>query len=68
MLAMQYRVITVQTKGPIGTDFVAASEQLADLVNKALAEGWEPIGGVEVGHPIGGAQPTLLQALVRRRV
>jgi hypothetical protein len=66
--AMQYRVLTVQTQGPIGTDFTAASQQLAELVNKALAEGWEPVGGVEVGHPLGGAQPTLLQALIKRRV
>jgi hypothetical protein len=68
MSATQYRVVTVQAQGPIGTDFTAAAAQLAELVNKALREGYEPVGGIAVGEPIGGGQPTLLQALVRRAV
>ncbi|MEZ5964401.1 MAG: hypothetical protein R3F56_11195 [Planctomycetota bacterium] len=65
---MQYRVITVQARGPIGSDFATAANELAELVSKAMAEGWQPAGGIAVGHPLGGAQPTLFQAMMRRVV
>lgn len=67
-MAAQYHIVSVQAQGPIGTDFTAAAAQLTELVNKALREGFEPVGGVAIAEPIGGGQPTLMQALVRRAV
>lgn len=61
----RYRILTTQAPGPIGTDFERAAQELAEQVDAAMAEGWEPIGGVEVAHPLGGGQPTLLQAMVK---
>ncbi|HKP03667.1 MAG TPA: hypothetical protein VJU77_09945 [Chthoniobacterales bacterium] len=40
-------------------------ENLVILVNQAIAEGWEPIGGV-AAHADEGAHPYFWQAIVKR--
>jgi hypothetical protein len=54
---MQYKVIV------IGSAFSTkrALEKLAKEVNDAIAEGWEPLGGVTF------AQTSMLQAMIKRR-
>ncbi len=63
---MQYKVVVVGVVKTWGTNFPEAAEQLADAVNKEIAEGWEPLGGVNVGRTMSTEEPHLLQAMVKR--
>jgi hypothetical protein len=54
---MQYKVIT--TCGAFSSK--RALEKLTQEVNAAIAEGWEPLGGVAYNGP------TLAQAMIKRR-
>ena len=55
---IEYKVVHGYTKPPIGAD-----ESLAIAVNQAIAEGWEPLGGVaaDLAH-----STCFYQALVKR--
>lgn len=61
---MKYKIITVNTVQFIGTNFEKAAEELTELVNAALREGWKPIGGVAVGGTQSTHEPHLFQAMV----
>jgi hypothetical protein len=63
---MQYKVVVIGAVKNWGTNFPEAAEQLADGVNKEIAEGWEPLGGVNVGRTMSTEEPYLLQAMVKR--
>lgn len=54
---MHYRIITISSVWSAAGGF----EKLARLVNEAIAEGYEPVGGVCVHAS------TLAQAMIRRR-
>jgi hypothetical protein len=54
---MQYRVIT--TYGAFSSK--RALEKFTQEVNAAIAEGWEPLGGIAYNGP------TLAQAMIKRR-
>lgn len=61
---MSGRIVEYKVVEGFGTS-TAAKSDLAQAVNKAIAEGWEPMGGVG-----GGTDPSLFtslfQALVKR--
>ena len=63
---MQYKVIVVGAVKGLGTNFPKAAEQLADAVNEEIAQGWEPLGGVNVGRTMSTEEPHLLQAMIKR--
>ena len=59
---MQYRVICVSNSGFNLTDFPKrALERLIKEVNEAIAQGWEPQGGITIY----GTQ--ILQVMIKRR-
>ena len=59
---MQYRVICVGNSGFSLTDFPKrALERLTQEVNEAIAQGWEPQGGITIY----GTQ--ILQVMIKRR-
>jgi hypothetical protein len=59
---MQYRVISVSNSGLIFTAFPKRTlERLIKEVNEAIAQGWEPQGGITIY----GTQ--MLQAMIKRR-
>lgn len=59
---MQYRVMCVNNTGFSLTAFPKrALERLTKEVNEAIAQGWEPLGGVSVY----GTQ--FMQAMIKRR-
>lgn len=62
---MEYKVITQKVGGILSLDVVKCAEALTREVNDQIALGWEPLGGVAMGHT--GASTYLLQALIKRR-
>jgi hypothetical protein len=59
---MQYRVICVSNTGLILTAFPKRTlERLIKEVNEAIAQGWEPQGGITIY----GTQ--ILQVMIKRR-
>lgn len=64
---MEYKVVVVKALSVLGTDFAAAAAALAEEVNRELASGWEPQGGVSTGTSRSIKTPYLFQALIRRR-
>jgi hypothetical protein len=56
---MEYKVIIAGYK----SDLEDAAKSLEEQVNKAIAEGWQPVGGVAV---VKDHYPFLLQAMIRR--
>ncbi len=60
---MEYKIIAVKNKGIFGTDYQAMCAQLTEEVNRHIALGWEPQGGVAFGPPAYG----IYQAMVKRR-
>ena len=59
---MQYRVICVSNTGLILTAFPKRTlERLIKEVNEAIAQGWEPLGGVSV------YDAQFMQAMIKRR-
>lgn len=63
---MEYKIIVVSAVKTFGTDFPKAARELSDQVNAAIAEGWEPIGGLTVGSTMSTNEPHLLQAMIRK--
>ena len=63
---MEYKVVVVSAMKGMSTNFQKAADELAELVNKQMPEGWEPVGGVAVGRTCATEEPHLLQALVKR--
>lgn len=60
---MEYTIIAVQALGSFANWEKKASPMLAQKVNAAMREGWQPIGGV---CSCGDDGITLMQAMVRR--
>jgi hypothetical protein len=59
---MQYRIIVASSSGfSITFSRKSMLERLTKEVNEAIAQGWEPLGGVSIY----GVQ--LMQAMVKRR-
>lgn len=54
---MQYRIVSVTSIWSVANGL----EKLARLVNEAIADGWEPVGGVCIHAP------NLAQAMIKRR-
>jgi hypothetical protein len=54
---MQYKVIFASR----GFSFKRTLEKFTQDVNNAIAEGWEPLGGIALNGP------TLAQAMIKRR-
>lgn len=63
---MQYKIVVVDAVQGWGTNFEKAAAELARLVNKEIAKGWEPLGGVNTGRTQSTENPYLLQAMVKR--
>ena len=63
---MEYKVIFVRTKKGVSTNFQEATNELAELVNAELQNGWEPIGGVATGRTRFSEEPHLFQAVIKR--
>lgn len=64
---MEYKVVVVKAIGFLGTNFEAAAEKLAADVNQLIALGWEPQGGISLGHSWSLKTPFLFQAMIKRR-
>ena len=64
---MQYKVIVEDaTKGLMGGGAMeSASMALAEKVNEAISEGWEPLGGISHSEDR-QENPYLLQAMINR--
>ena len=65
MTSLRYRVETVSASSVRGTKLQAAAEELANLVDPLLADGWRPCGGVAVAVTPVAKEVVLLQALER---
>lgn len=65
---MQYKVIVEDaTKGLMGGGAMeSASMALAEKVNEAISEGWEPLGGISHSEDR-QENPYLLQAMINRK-
>jgi hypothetical protein len=63
---MEYQVIVVSAVRGLSTNFKNAAVELAEKVNSAIRNGWEPSGGVTVGETQSTNEPFLLQAMVKR--
>ncbi len=61
---MKYQVLTVSAVYGFGTDFKQAAKDLSEHVNRALLEGWKPLGGVAVGDTQSTKEPYLFQAMI----
>jgi len=59
---MRYQILSVSAVSGIGTDFEKAAIALSELVNRAIVEGWKPLGGVAVGDTQ-SIKPYLFQAM-----
>ena len=66
-IKMQYKVIVEDaTKGLMGGGAMeSASMVLAEKVNEAISEGWEPLGGISHSEDR-QENPYLLQAMINR--
>ena len=64
---MQYKVIIEDaTKGVMGGGAMeSASTVLAEKVNEAISDGWEPVGGIAHSEDR-QENPYLLQAMINR--
>ena len=61
---MKYQILTVRSNpGNMATDFEKAAVELSELVNQAIRDGWEPLGGVAVGNTQATMSPYLFQAM-----
>jgi len=58
---MQYKVICVSSSNSFVFSAKRPLEQLVKEVNDAIAEGWEPLGGIACD------QMNFFQALIKRR-
>jgi hypothetical protein len=63
---MEYKVIFVRTMKGMSTNFQEATNELAEIVNAELQNGWEPIGGVAIGRTRFQKEPHLFQAMIKR--
>ena len=65
---MEYKVVLVTAPmGFLGPKVQDTAERLETEVRELIAQGWEPQGGVSMGHTWAGKAPCLCQAMVRRR-
>ena len=64
---MEYMVIVQSANFVWGTNFENAAEALSEKVNAAIADGWEPLGGLCSGETQSTKEPHLMQAMLRRR-
>ncbi len=64
---MEYKIVVMKAAGFLGTNFESAAEKLAEEVGRQIALGWEPQGGISVGHSWSIKTPYLFQAMTRRR-
>ncbi len=62
---MEYKIILVNAVKGWGTNFEKAATELSDNVNNEIEEGWEPLGGVNIGTTQSTKEPFLLQAMIR---
>ena len=63
---MEYKIVVVDAVQAWGTNFDKAAAELSRLVNEEIADGWEPLGGVNVGRTQSTENPHLLQAMIKR--
>ena len=63
---MEYKIVVVDAVQGWGTNFDKAAAELSRLVNEEIADGWEPLGGVNVGRTQSTENPYLLQAMIKR--
>ena len=63
---MEYKIVVVDAVQAWGTNFEKAAAELSRLVNEEIANGWEPLGGVNVGRTQSTENPYLLQAMIKR--
>jgi len=61
---MKYQILVAKTVDFLSTDFEKAAQALSLDVNRAIAQGWEPQGGVAVGLTQSTHEPYLFQAMV----
>lgn len=62
---MEYKIVSLKVSGIVTSDVKKTAEALSKEVNELVALGWEPLGGVAMGHT--GACNHLLQAMIKRR-
>ena len=62
---MEYKVIVQKVANALTRNVSKAAADLSREVNKHVAQGWEPLGGVAIGDA--GTAPYLLQTMIRRR-
>jgi hypothetical protein len=62
---MEYKIVSLKVSGIVTSEVQKTADALAKEVNDQISLGWEPLGGVAMGHT--GAVNYLLQALVKRR-
>ena len=61
---MSYKILVVNAVSGFGTNFQDAADRLAELVNKDIASGCAPLGGVAVGETMSTKEPYLFQVMV----
>lgn len=62
---MEYKVIVISANSPLGSNFERAAEELGEIVNLHISQGWKPQGGVSYALGKGMANAWLTQALIR---
>jgi hypothetical protein len=63
---MEYKILVVKAGSAWKTDFDRAAQEMSRQVNEAIRNGWEPLGGVNVGKTTATERPYLLQAVIKR--
>jgi hypothetical protein len=60
---MKYQILTVSAMAGLVTNFEKAATDLTALVNQAIHDDWQPLGGVAVGNTQSTLAPFLFQAM-----
>jgi hypothetical protein len=63
---MEYKILVVKAGSVWKTHFEQAAQEMSRRVNQAIGEGWEPLGGVNVGKTAATERPFLLQAIIKK--
>lgn len=61
---MRYQILTISAVYGMSTEFEKAAAGLSELVNRAMQDGWKPLGGVAVGDTQSIKEPYLFQAMI----
>ena len=60
-----YKVVVKRATLVSGTKVEDVAQEVEREVNRLIPSGWEPVGGIAVGHFEADEEPFLFQAMIR---